>query len=96
MSPISAIGGSFSGRVLLKASSASQNTSLKLSAGGTIKFTQDNPISIDGDFFLGDARYPLRGMLALSNNDQGVIESLSLDLVLMWWKMKLLLYATQR
>ena len=62
---------SVEGKVLL-----SQNTSLKLSAGGTIKFTQENPISIEGDFLLGDARYPLRGMLALSNNDQGVIERL--------------------
>ncbi|MEL0119360.1 MAG: hypothetical protein VXB01_10515, partial [Opitutae bacterium] len=81
LSPISAIGPvsvdelSVEGKVLL-----SQNTSLKLSAGGTIKFTQENPISIEGDFLIGDARYPLRGMLALSNNDQGVIERLSLDL----------------
>ena len=66
---------SVEGKVLL-----SQNTSLKLSAGGAIRFTQENPISIEGDFFLGDARYPLSGMLALSNDDQGVIESLSLDL----------------
>ena len=57
----------------------SQNTSLKLS-GGTIKFTQENPISIEGDFLFSGTRYPLRGMLALSNNDQGAIERLSLDL----------------
>ncbi|MEK9984010.1 MAG: hypothetical protein VW879_04645, partial [Opitutae bacterium] len=60
LSPISAIGPvsvdelSVEGKVLL-----SQNTSLKLSAGGTIKFTQENPISIEGDFLIGDARYPL-------------------------------------